>query len=232
MSRGNLIPTPVVDRNGRLTTVHKRQPKGIGGITSIPAPKADGKAGEVLGREFANAVLADDYREEGAKAFSLIERGTLTGLIRLVSDQPEWGYPVRVTASTLMIARTETALMESRFQGLLAAAPLVEELHGHFPGDRRDKLTKRAFNLQARWGQPSLGEDSSQRMRGSVIACAVTDDANALFGMTEADALWLGENAEKLLPYISMLRQRKFITRDNVEPLLSSPSPAVTGGIL
>lgn len=243
---GNLIPTPVVDKNGRLTTVHKRAVRNSNG-GKFPDPRNESQytVTEVDLGEFRKLISSDQTREAWVK-MPLVNQAVLGKVLALTEDSKNWTKIVSMELNLILMARKSAPYIEARMRRLLAVAPLVDELAMVDRYDLRHlhKYLSAAFVMQARFhtdnGAGSIEDwnaESDIKALGCVISAAASTDSILGDGLHEAtffeeDAVWLGTNSARIVPLMPLLVERGVYNRAGIEPLLESSAPALTEGIL
>lgn len=138
-----LIPTPVVDKNGRLTTVHKKAVEAGTGSVTIPAPTFAEPSFLERQREIILWSVAGSLRmtakkqEEVKKTISGYSDGFLPKLVEALEDEDR----TSATAHLIFHGKDEREVGEMiRFlpstdiTGFTGSFALIKTLHGYYPG--------------------------------------------------------------------------------------------------
>jgi hypothetical protein len=241
-----LIPTPVVDKNGRLTTVHKRAVRNSNG-GKFPDPRNESQytVTEVGLGEFGKLISSDQTREALVK-MPLVDQSVLGKVLALTKDSKHWTKIVGMELNLILMARKSAPYIEARMRRLLAVAPLVDELAMVDGYDSRylHRYLSAAFVMQTRFhadnGVGSVEDwnaESDVKALGCMISAVASTDSTLGDGLHRAtffeeDAVWLGTNSARLVPLMPLLVERGVYNRAGIEPLLESSAPALTEGIL
>lgn len=241
-----LIPTPVVDKNGRLTTVHKRAFRNSnGGKFPDPSSQSPYTVTEVDLGEFGKLISSDQTRDAWVK-MPLVDQAVLSEVLALTKDNQHWTQIVSMDINLILMARKSAPYIEARMRRILAIAPLVDELALMENYSVRDlhRHMSAAFVIQTKFhtdnGAGSIEDwnaDSDTKALGCMIAMAANTNnilnngfhKGAFF---EDDTIWLGVHSEELVPLMPLLMERGIYTRADIEPLLESPAPVLIEGIL
>ena len=239
-----LIPTPVVDKNGRLTTVHKRGPQNTNGI-NIPQPRSQPPytVTEVDLGEFGNLISPDCHRDAWEK-IPLVDQDILAKVLVLAKSDQRWWTTISRVLNLILIARRKPPYIEARMRHILAVAPIADETKLLDKLKIIDTAINFAFIMQNKFHVVSgvgaveeWGAGSDIKARGCMLAISActakimaNDPGKGI--LTEEDALWLGTHSEALIQIMPQLVEREICTRADVGPLLESPAPAVREGFL
>ena len=235
-----VIPTPVVDKNGRLTTVHKRVAAEANSTRSIPAPDAGHEAlFRTASKQLGLLVSGDTYRADAEYSFARMEKQVVIDYYVLAQSENRWMSSAGAVLNNMLVARADTRYMEMRMRHMLAAAPLINDAGLCQQRGDISKVLNAAARVQKEWDDSinwvDWSEDSADKAKGTVLAICIAKDSGSggyPFQLNEDDARWIGEHAQELIPYYQQLVERKAVTRSDIEPLLASESKSLSAGML
>lgn len=236
-----LVPTPVVDKNGRATTVHKRAATGRANGKAIPQPQLSSSTPSERDKRLFGYLIED----EGQRSLLMDMISTMDGklvrdIVTLCEDY-KWMTAMQTTLKRMPLGpRIKNTGLENRMRYALAAAPVIEKVSVHQPVDRLDAVVHNALANHYRWDRryPDWTEGTEVTAAGYVMAHSISEhwrytapDRTGL-DISESDANWMGTNIDSLVPFVPILIERKVCTRADMEVLLESESPALSSGAL
>ena len=236
-----LVPTPIVDKNGRLTTVHKKAAVTSSTPRSFPAPDTgpDDDLFRTAAKQLELLISGDNYRADAAYCFRRMDKQVVIDFYLLAQSENRWLSATGAILNHMLVARADTAYMEMRMRHMLAVAPLINEGGLCQQQGAISKVLNAAARVQKEWSAPTdwadWVEDSASKAKGAVLAiCVAIDSASGgyPFQLDEDDALWIGEHAEDLIPHYQQIVERKALRRGDIEPLLASDSKSLSAGML
>lgn len=130
-SRDNLTPALTVDKNGKTTTVYRKQESGSNGLASIPAPSMP--SARDLRQHTIDAVWREI--EEGIHRFQIpAYKDKMTNIYRNLSGTPDASYPdlVLETVSKLVPAAvTPSAVRTILISVASGDESVMRAMHAH-----------------------------------------------------------------------------------------------------
>lgn len=130
-SRDNLTPALTVDKNGKTTTVYRKQESGSNGLASIPAPSMP--SARDLRQHTIDAVWA--AIEEGIHRFQIpAYKDKMTNIYRNLSGTPDETYPdmvLEMVDKIIPAAATPSAVRSILVTIANGDEAIVRAMHAH-----------------------------------------------------------------------------------------------------
>lgn len=188
-------------------------------------------------------IIYSEYKMEAWRTFPSVDQSVMTQVADLSKRGYHWKKAISADLNIALLARKKAPFVESRMRRLLAIAPLVEELGmmDSYSFAEIKKIMNAAFVVHNRFYEEKCvgsieewDEMDDTRARGCIMAMAAifSDEGFKTDVFREEDALWLGNNSSMIIALMPLLKERRFCTKAEIEPLLKSAAPALTEGIL
>lgn len=252
----NLVPTPIVDRNGKRTTVHKKA--STSGMASVIPPVAISSAVSVTGTDIKRFMrhVSDYDTPEGNLAAAQYIKDNDPQLLLVANDIQEnykggqFQTEVDATIATMLtslkgiIALGAQSSFYPDFKGnalrstatrLLAAKYTQEVIEDLTPLDTFNSISTRVRQYndylakKAELDEPSYNPDYWKGV--AMLAVANVPDIRMELDINSGFLPWLAHH-ESPMAVISVIKERRTVDRSHIEDILSQSNKALNDGAL
>jgi hypothetical protein len=253
----NLVATPVTDKNGKATTVHRKVTQAPSSRSALPAPRASDtpawftKLNESLGRlADAGFIASRDKSSLPANLYDNLERlaqSDTTGVMNDVVDHIlnastnekecwSWAFLSQRICDADPRTRHADVAYRKAYGSRMAVQPVVAEI-----ASRHKQFSMESVSETIIWKTEELtaGVTNMDSLKGVAIYIGLrclegepSEVDHFAFNMQErADMDYIARNVDAIEPFIGEIASRHTVDREVIEQLLSS-HPGLSSGNL